>query len=1314
MTLPRLSHWLAVVLVFGLLGSLIPVQAAPEQFQTITVSGALRHDGSPVAGVEVHLIKEGWHQTVMTDEAGAYRRHEVPAGGWLQIFVRPTSDRGLAFRNWAVDDVAGDIIKDFDMLPGVRFQGSFEKPDGGLFASTFWLGMEPVELLVDVPPDEWIGETVFDGQFDMMVPPGLYHLFPTPPPEPFFMPGVAIDLTGADVTREVITLMAEPADTAAAGAPVQIDRTDPAVWPVLPLEPPDAALITIGEADTDGTAAVSGAAGAVPANTLVFVANVSAHTYAVVSADDQGAFDATLYAPNGSYVLVKYDPLNEVLNAVLRHNSANLLEGDEINELPGTMLLAGTLPESPSSAKNFSQVGAFSEEPNSWAGWQLTGTLAVPADNSGYGLTVWPGQVATVNARLRVTVPGMNCTGTPPYRPMGHALLAHQFDAAGYSHPWGMWFTSNLFTPTGLPIEHEAGVQHTPLASAPITGLTCLTPDTLEGRYQLTFTVPNLEDGIYIPAIYIDRQEIPLAADQPQIKVWYDFDPAADLAPLVIRQTAEPRIPWTLLANYPINGHRGVQAREDAGTYEMPTRVVTPPHRAVIPRMNPHTGEPYIYQLEPGSQWLSSTDRRQPNPPHVPLITPSGELIATIAKPDGSTTVLGPSPIRQTWVQTPATPGGDPLAHGTGQIADMYHLATMDDAFAYQFDQYGRHTVTLSGSVMDVYGYPYAVGGTYDLYVAEVLDLDPAQLPTTPYVQGDSFAAGLHIFPPVPAEVTITVTHLPNSDPTQAVVYEIGGRANRYGYFQPAPGDAFTFEVPGEFRVDISADYVAADGTIWMGAMTWGGVVEGTTTRIAAHGRRGMDYEDDLVDDMPAWFEVFNLPENKVGIENYYPYFSGDIHWGNEDRQPGDSIHTLISIQDLTPDNLFYNILREHWPRNRNSYRWPPSSELGLEGLNMRIAIGEAPLIITTASGADPALYPEDIDLWAYYYGSSQRPDVRVREIITEDNMGTAYWRFDDTYGYQIGESAEGDLPGDLKWEFGGAVFRVSELGINEYAVYSSLWVLLPHGDPVGARVTPPFQDATGASINGGPIMTLLGEDIDMLFLPKGIRPGDVLEIGDTVAFSGHVGPPLDSQVSVTITTPSGRAVERVWYANKIGWLYDPTFDFVAEEAGRWTVDVAVLHDRPYVGNGVIPQSHNTGTVLGTTGRYEFYVVAPNAPRLTITAPQPGIITWPEGIEPIAITGIAPEGTTAVHYTIHDKGTVMDQGVLTPAADGTFTLLYDTIALHADFPFLSLTAHEGRWPGLADEVAITLLAVGDAPQANTVTLIGEQVFVGNE
>ena len=747
----------------------------------------------------------------------------------------------------------------------------------------------------------------------------------------------------------------------------------------------------------------------------------------------------------------------------------------------------------------------------------------------------------------------------------------------------------------------------------------------------------------------------------------------------------------------------------------MPTRILFPPHQVIIPRLDARTGEPLVYRLEPGSHWLSASERRLPCPPHIPLKFPSGELTVRVRKPDGSVDVLGPAVIRQSSVRTPTTPGGAPLDEGTGHISDLYHLVTLDDSFAYSFDQYGHHVITLEGEIEDIYGNSYIISGTYDVYVARVLDLDPAQLPTTPYVQGDYFAPGLHLFPPVPAEVTVKIVHMPYSDPNRAIAKTFSGRANRFGYFQPPLGETFRFEEPGEFRVDISARYEAPDGTLWMGAMTWGNVVEGKNAQIEAHGRRGMDYHGDRIDDMPAWFEVFNLPPEKVGIEVYYPYFSGDVHWGNEDRSPGDSIHPIVTIRDKTPNQRFYNVLKSHWPRNRTGYRWPPE-EVSAAGLEKRLAVGEAPLFITTRSGIDPAVAPEEIDLWAYWYGSSERPDVRVREIISEDNIGTGYWRFNDTYGYQIGEPADGDQPGDLKWEFGGVVFRVPDLGISEYAIYSSLWVLLPHDDPVGARVTPPFQDATGASINGGPIMTLKGEEIDMLFLPKGVRPGDVLEVGDVITFSGHVGPPLDSRVSVTITSPSGKKYERTWHANKIGWLYDPTFDFVADEPGRWTVDVLVLHDRPYVGNGVIPQSHNSGTVLGTHGRYEFYVVPQEAPRLEVTSPQPGFLTWPDGqIEPIEIRGQAPQGARAVYYTIHDKGIVMGQGSVTPDADGTFTILYDAKTLHEDFPMLSLTAHEGRWEGLADEVAINLLAVGSGdPQANTVTLIGEEVFIGRE
>jgi hypothetical protein len=135
--------------------------------------------------------------------------------------------------------------------------------------------------------------------------------------------------------------------------------------------------------------------------------------------------------------------------------------------------------------------------------------------------------------------------------------------------------------------------------------------------------------------------------------------------------------------------------------------------------------------------------------------------------------------------------------------------------------------------------------------------------------------------------------------------------------------------------------------------------------------------------------------------------------------------------------------------------------------------------------------------------------------------------------------------------------------------------------------------------------------------------------------------------------------------------------------------------------------------VLGTQGQYDFYVVEPDAPKLYISNPQPGFITWSDDqIEPIPIEGIAPWGTQKIYYTIHDKGIVMGQGALTPRFDGSFSLIYDAKMLHEDFPMLSLTAHEGRWEGLADEVTIHLLAVGsEVPHAAAVTLIGEQVFI---
>jgi hypothetical protein len=95
-----------------------------------------------------------------------------------------------------------------------------------------------------------------------------------------------------------------------------------------------------------------------------------------------------------------------------------------------------------------------------------------------------------------------------------------------------------------------------------------------------------------------------------------------------------------------------------------------------------------------------------------------------------------------------------------------------------------------------------------------------------------------------------------------------------------------------------------------------------------------------------------------------------------------------------------------------------------------------------------------------------------VREIISDDDVGTGYWRFNDMYAFQPGMGANGDLPNDFKFQFGGAVFRDTTQELNRYGIYGSLWVMLADNDRKGSRVFPPFQGANGGP-SGGPIMTL-------------------------------------------------------------------------------------------------------------------------------------------------------------------------------------------------------------------------------------------------
>nr|MBC8248568.1 hypothetical protein [Anaerolineales bacterium] len=718
------------------------------------------------------------------------------------------------------------------------------------------------------------------------------------------------------------------------------------------------------------------------------------------------------------------------------------------------------------------------------------------------------------------------------------------------------------------------------------------------------------------------------------------------------------------------------------------------------------SGEPIAYRLEPFLPMVSFTDRAFPSVPLVPFNFPSGQLQVMVEKPDSTMETLGPAPLTQSYSFQPTTLAGGDLHLGAPFLADIYSLTTMDEAFRYEFDQYGHHVITMTGVISDVWGHSYTVGGTYDLWVARELDLDPGQLPTTPYEVDDAFSPALQVYPRVPAQVEIQLILLPDSDPSRAITHLVQGQANRFGYFHPEPTTPpITLTAAGEFRVDIHAIYTDADGTMWAGSVSWGNVVETPGTPLVAHGRHGIDNAPHIGQ---AWFLWENLSEDDRKDHIYYPFHRGDVVWANQTESPGgDSLIPAVTIQDTVGTIESIIVARNGLPHSALSQ--------GPGTFRERLAVSEAPLFSTASSGVYPDRSPDQIDQWGYSYRSSERPGVRVRELVSEDSNLMGYWRYDDMYGRQIGMGHQGDLPNDYKFQFGGVVFRDLTQDINEYAIYSAMWVLLPEDDPIGSRVMPPFQGMGGGPQDGGPLMVLKGQEIDVFFLPMGVRPGSVLEVGDTFSFSGHVAPPLDSRVVVTVTSPS-RAVRTIdGHANKVGWFYAPSTDFALNEPGVWTVEVRVIHDRVYQPGGLVPTSHNTGTVLGAKeGRYVFYVVESSAPRLSITAPSPGFITWHDDLEPVNIKGTIPPGLSnaLISYTIAIPGFVLEQGTVVPAGN-TFTVVYDPLTLHEDFPNIDLTAAEERRAGLSDEVLITLfLAYQDGSyRANAVTLFGEEVLL---
>lgn len=1246
----------------------------------VNVSGTITGpEGQALAGIPVHLYWTGGTRHLVTDGAGRYAAR-VTQGADLTIDVYPEiATRWVRRLYWQM--LSADLVHDVRLQRGNLLSGYALLPNGQPLAEGRWLSVLP--YLAVLPQDEWRGGNIAsDGSFNLVLAPDVYLLSLAGTAPDGFKPWTRVDLRVGDVANCVYRLVSQRP-------------------PVVPTTPPLAARIHVDAPDARGMALVHGDAGACEPLAAVVLATLDIDSPIMTVSNADGSFRASLFAPRGSYVLVKhgYDPNRARWATDAYSNTA----GDEsdITPWPSTMVCASLGDSNPADGQDYQACGGVQVASGMAGSWTVRGTSGPPSGGS-----------LPVRGTLRVVAAGINAsTNLSSIRVQAWGSLRPLFRADGRAVSVDQSFMSDLLTPTGFPIERHLRLQGYQSMGFTIGPWQRVSGDehALEATFSFSFPVGSLGAGWYHPLLHFDLPNgLPAATsmwvtrNNYFLKWWND----AWLPPFKLGSPAAPRLVWCLLMDEYSSASRGIVAREDIGHFNLAPHIITQAERFIVERVDAQTGQPQVYRLEPYLPMLSFSDRGLPNTPAIAFRFPSGTLTVHVQRPSGAVDTLGPAPFVQTTSRSPCDGDGTVYEVGTGHLDDVLQLTTLHDAFAYTFREYGHHVITLSGSIQDVFGNSYGGSGTYDVYVARSLTFDAGSVPASPYIVGDVFNPKVQTHPAVPANINLVLRQYPNSDATRVTSQMATGRANRYGFFDGKTSQPLRFTGQGEYRIDLTGVYTDADSTLWMGSVTWGNVIEPTTPQIIAHGRRGLDTIQDINQCQP-WF--FHHTQPVVGTTHSpYPYFSGDILWG-QDKEAfwgGDAIKPMATFQDL--DGRATQLLRSRLGTTQTGPEGPGT-------FDQRAAVGEVPLLCSTSTLVDPALAPEQVDQWGYAYRSSERPGVHVHDDVSEDMMSTGYWRFNDNYGHQVGVGVRGDLTNDIKWQYVGVVFRNARQNVYRYGAYASLWVLASDSDPLGARTMPPFQGAAGGP-SGGPILTLKGQSIDLFFQPMGVQPGAVLEVGQACTFSGQVGPPLAARLAVTITAPSGVRHNVQGQADKVGYFYDRADDFVVNEAGRWTVDVTVWFDGQTPTGPVLPPYPHGGVLGSANGRYEFYAVAAGEQPLCVLAPSGTLHFSSSPLPPVEFRISVPADWSQVSawYTIAMPGWILQQGQTTPSA-GVLRLSYDPESLARDYPNLDLVARDTQRPGLADLVTVSVLATGRNAQGVTTqracitTLLAEEV-----
>ena len=194
------------------------------------------------------------------------------------------------------------------------------------------------------------------------------------------------------------------------------------------------------------------------------------------------------------------------------------------------------------------------------------------------------------------------------------------------------------------------------------------------------------------------------------------------------------------------------------------------------------------------------------------------------------------------------------------------------------------------------------------------------------------------------------------------------------------------------------------------------------------------------------------------------------------------------------------------------------------------------------------------------------------RFLVGDNALRAPYWATSpNSFGGQIGASANGDLPGDIYRLIGGIVMR-KKGEAPRYAGYLSSGFLLPKGTNNNRIVAPGSEDVIGPT----------GEKAR--FFLVGLRPGMVYETGAAWAPALQIDPVLPVNLWATLLYPDGRTM--TWQGTG-----DATGSFAGST--RATLDVPGVYR--YFLEGEWQGYRSVMPGLPSTGG-EFYVIERSGP----------------------------------------------------------------------------------------------------------------------